>query len=317
VQKIIAIIGSTNIDIVINVNHFTEPGETQKSNSIEINFGGKGANQAITAAKMTKKPIFFCTAIGDDEYGKKIKKEFKKNNIEGYFVEKNIETGKAYIEVTQNGENRIIIHPGANDKITTKKIDKFMKKYGQKIKYCMIQNEMPEKTIDYTIKKLKEKNIKIIYDPAPKEPTKIENLKNIDFLTPNETEFEYLYKKISDKTELDIKEKALLFKKITGIKNLILKRGTEGSLLINEKNQITTIKPIKIKAIDSTAAGDIYNGSFVSSLSENNSLEKSLTFASIAAGLSVTKKGAQTSIPTKKEILTKTNQQQKSLCHPE
>ncbi|MDO7975894.1 ribokinase [Oceanotoga sp. DSM 15011] len=303
----IGVIGSTNIDIVLSVHHFTAPGETQKSDIIDTNFGGKGANQAITAAKLTKNPVYFCTVIGDDEYGKKIEKEFKKNNIEGYCIEKDTNTGRAYIEVSQEGENRIIIHPGANDKISTQKVDNFLEKYSDKIKYCMIQNEMPETTINYAIKKLKEKNIKIIYDPAPKEATNIENLKDIDFLTPNETEFEYLFRKVSNKIDLDLREKGLLFKKLTGVKNLIMKMGSKGSLLIDEKNQLSTIKSIKVKAVDSTAAGDIYNGSFVSALSDKNSIEKSLIFAAVSAGISVTKKGAQTSIPTREEIISKIN----------
>ncbi|MDN5346268.1 MAG: ribokinase, partial [Petrotoga sp.] len=98
----IAVIGSSNMDIVFNVEHFTVPGETQKALSLDFYFGGKGANQAVAAAKLSEKAVYFCSCVGDDEYGNQISQNFKKYKIEGYYVQKNEKTGRAYIEVDKN-----------------------------------------------------------------------------------------------------------------------------------------------------------------------------------------------------------------------
>ncbi|MCP5455485.1 MAG: ribokinase [Thermotogae bacterium] len=298
----IGIIGSTNVDIVINVEHFTLPGETQKSSALYTNFGGKGANQAMTVARLTGKDTYFCTAIGNDDYGKNLENVFLQNNIKGYF-KSDTETGRAYIEVNSSGENRIIIHPGANSTVDKEKIDKFLELYSENIDYCLIQNEIPHESIIYAIEKLKNLGITIIYDPAPKESTDISILKYVDFLTPNETEFDYLFRKVSDKEISDLSEKGIIFRNITGVKNLIIKNGSKGSIFIDENNNVTETEAIKVKAVDSTAAGDIFNGSFTVWLSENNSVTESISFAGISSGISVTRKGAQNSIPEISEIL--------------
>ncbi|RPD36276.1 hypothetical protein HWHPT5561_02675 [Petrotoga sp. HWH.PT.55.6.1] len=300
----IAVIGSSNMDIVFNVEHFTLPGETQKALSLDFYFGGKGANQAVAAAKLSEKPVYFCSCLGDDEYGNQISQNFKKYKIEGYYVQKNEKTGRAYIEVDKNGENRIIIFSGANDNVDKEKIDKFFDQYGDEIDICLLQNEIPMQSVEYAISKLKEKRITIIYDPAPVGNTKIESLNGIDFLTPNIKEFMFLCEKEKiDFDENNLDKSMLEFKRISKVKNLIVKMGDKGVIYIDEDENLAKIKPLKVKAVDSTGAGDIFNGAFAVAFSETKDLKKSLNFANTAAAISVERKGAQSSIPKKEEVL--------------
>ncbi len=308
----IAVIGSSNMDIVFNVEHFTVPGETQKALSLDFYFGGKGANQAVAAAKLSEKGVYFCSCLGDDEYGNQISQNFKKYKIEGYYVQKNEKTGRAYIEVDKNGENRIIIFSGANDKVDKKKIDKFFDQYGDEIDICLLQNEIPMQSVEYAISKLKEKGITIIYDPAPVGSTKMESLNDIDFLTPNIKEFMFFCEKerktASRQIRIDFDEnnldKSMLeFKRISKVKNLIVKMGDKGVIYIGEDENLGKIESLKVNAVDSTGAGDIFNGALAVAFSETKDLKKSLNFANTAAAISVERKGAQSSIPKREEVL--------------
>jgi len=300
----IAVIGSSNMDIVFNVEHFTLPGETQKALSLDFYFGGKGANQAVAAAKLSEKPVYFCSCLGDDEYGDQISQNFKKYKIEGYYVQKNEKTGRAYIEVDKNGENRIIIFSGANDKVDKEKIDKFFDKYGDEIDICLLQNEIPIQSVEYAISKLKEKGITVIYDPAPVGSTKMESLNGIDFLTPNDKEFMFLCEKEKiDFDENNLAKSMLEFKRISKVKNLIVKMGDKGVIYIDEEENLGKIEPLKVNPVDSTGAGDIFNGAFAVAFSETKDLQKSLNFANTAAAISVERKGAQSSIPKREVVL--------------
>ncbi|RLL84568.1 hypothetical protein CN13_05400 [Petrotoga sp. HKA.pet.4.5] len=308
----IAVIGSSNMDIVFNVEHFTLPGETQKALSLDFYFGGKGANQAVATAKLSEKPVYFCSCLGDDEYGNQISQNFKKYKIEGYYVQKNEKTGRAYIEVDKSGENRIIIFSGANDKVDKEKIDKFFDKYGDEIDICLLQNEIPMQSVEYAISKLKEKGITIIYDPAPVGSTNIESLSDIDFLTPNSKEFMFLCEKERetasrqiriDFNESNLDKSMLEFKRISKVKNLIVKMGDKGVIYIDEDENLGKIEPLKVNAVDSTGAGDIFNGAFAVAFSETKDLQKSLNFANTAAAISVERKGAQSSIPKREVVL--------------
>lgn len=299
----IAVIGSSNMDIVFNVDHFTLPGETQKAHSLNFYFGGKGANQTIAVAKLSKKNVYFCSCLGDDEYGKEIAKNFENFNIEGYNIEKKELTGRAYIEVDKKGENRIILFTGANDKIDKEKIDMFLNKYQNKIDVCLLQNEIPIESVEYAISRLHEKGIKIVYDPAPVGNTNVGILEKVDFLTPNETEFRFLCEKISITFDESKMDKAVIkFKEITKVKNLIVKLGDNGCVYLDENGKTEKVSGIKVKAIDTTAAGDIFNGAFSVAYEETNDLIKSLNFANKAAAISVTRKGAQSSIPGREEV---------------
>jgi len=298
---VIGIIGSSNVDIVYEVQQFTKPGETQRASSLNYYFGGKGANQAITCARLSKGDIYFCSLVGTDSSGEDYVKRFEEENISG--VQKySSKTGMAFIEVNEAGNNRIVIYGGANDLLDSSHIDAFLDKYGSFFLIALLQNEIPGESIEYAIKALKKAGKTIIYDPAPKENTLMELLEQVDYLTPNETEFAYLYEKIFGLDEKDIKEKAIRFRNEMNVKNLILKNGEKSVMMVNSQNNIQEVAPSKVKAVDSTAAGDVFNGAFAVGLSKNMNQRDALEFAVKAASLSVTRKGAQPSIPLLEEI---------------
>lgn len=300
----IGIIGSTNIDVYLKTDHFTEPGETQNSLDYKIFYGGKGANQASTVAKLSQKQTAFLTCIGNDFYGAALEKEFEEKDLIGYQILKEEKTGRAFIEVEKTGENRIITAPGANHKMKKEMVDDFLDRFEGYLDVVLIQNELPKDVIDYAITKLKEKQIKIIYDPAPKEKTDLNNLENIFVITPNVNEFEYIYEKITDKKfeEHKIKDQLLELKEKTKIENIIITMGKKGSIHINANNKINEFSSFKVKSLDTTASGDVFNGTLALEYLETENLEVSIKKASAAAALSTTKIGAQTSIPTLEEI---------------
>ncbi|WP_113074718.1 ribokinase [Petrotoga sp. 9PW.55.5.1] len=301
----IAVIGSSNMDIVFNVDHFTLPGETQKALSLDFYYGGKGANQAVAVAKLSEEPVCFCSCLGNDDYGKEISKNFQNYKIEGYIVEKNEKTGRAYIEVDKSGENRIILFPGANEKVDKLRVDKFLNQYGKNIEICLLQNEIPMESVEYAVSRLKKENITIVYDPAPVGGTEIEIIDGIDFLTPNEKEFKFLCEKTKIPfDENDPKQSMSTFKDLSKVKNLILKMGDKGVYYLDEQNNFGNIRKLKVNAIDTTGAGDVFNGAFAVAFGKSKDLLKSLNFANVAAALSVTKKGAQSSIPKKEQVLS-------------
>ncbi len=297
----IAVIGSSNIDTVYEVDHFTEPGETQTALSLNYYYGGKGANQAVAAAKLSEQNVFFSTSIGNDSEGKKIEKRFNEFNIKGYYIHKNAHTGHAFIEVNRFGENKIVSNSGANGLHSKALVKKFLKEHGKDIDYCLIQNEIPRETIAFSLNILKQKAIKIIYDPAAKEKTKIKWLSGIEYLTPNVTEFNFLKNKLNIRED-NLEKQALRFKKETGLNNLILKRGSDDIIIIANDNELSRIQTFDVKAVDTTGAGDIFNAAFAVSLNRGNNLQRACKYAASAAAVSVTKKGAQSSIPEEHEI---------------
>lgn len=297
----IAVIGSSNIDTVYEVDHFTEPGETQTALSLNHYYGGKGANQAVAAAKLSKYNILFSTSIGNDSQGKKIEKRFNKYNIKGYHIHQNVNTGQAFIEVNRFGENKIVSNSGANGLHSKELVEIFLNKNGQDINYCLIQNEIPRETIAFALKVLKQKKIKIIYDPAAKEKTKIKWLPEIEYLTPNQNEFNFLKSKLNIR-EGTLEKQALKFKKKSGINNLILKRGPENIIVVTRNNKLKKIQTFGVRAVDTTGAGDIFNAALAVGLNRDNDLQRACRYAAAAAAVSVTKKGAQSSIPDRQEI---------------
>jgi len=297
----IGIIGSSNVDIVYEVPHFTKPGETQRAKTLNYYFGGKGANQAMTCARLSKRETFFCSLVGNDSSGEDYLKRFEEAKISG-IRKSETKTGSAFIEVSEEGENRIVIYGGANDLLDRSDIDDFLEKYGSFFSIALLQNEVPLETVEYAIKTLRTAGKSIIYDPAPKEKTSLEILDNVDFLTPNETEFAFLYDKIFGSNERTTREKAIRFRSELNVKHLILKNGKRPVLLIDNHNNITEINPPTVRALDSTAAGDVFNGAFAVGLSRNMSKRDALKFAVKAASLSVTRRGAQPSIPPIEEV---------------
>jgi ribokinase len=295
----IAVVGSSNMDVVLTVERFTLPGETQKAQKLEFFPGGKGSNQAVSIAKLSKKNsnVYFLTCIGNDSYGRILKGQYDKLNIEGYVVVDD-NNGLAFIEVTKKGENRIVIYPGANRNLTKE----IIKKHEEKLleaDYILLQNEIPFESTLYSARIFSENGKIVIFDPAPVSGIEKEIFQFVDFLTPNEEEIKLLTEKFFG--EFVSYEDSYFKLKSLGVKKLIVKLGSKGVIYFEGDKRIE-IPSFKVKAVDTTAAGDVFNGAFVVALHENLDIRKSLEFASAAAALSVTKKGAQNSIPSRKEV---------------
>ncbi|PLV56032.1 ribokinase [Thermotoga sp. SG1] len=288
----ISVVGSSNIDIVLKVDHFTRPGETQKALEMNIFPGGKGANQAVTVAKIGEKSCRFLTCLGNDDYAKILSDNFERHGIKGY-IQINVPTGRAFIEVDRSGQNRIIIFPGANAELKKELIDW---EELSRSEILLLQNEIPFET---TLECAKRFNGIVIFDPAPAQGINEEIFQYVDYLTPNEEEIETLSREIFGDFST-VENAAERFLKL-GVKNVLVKLGEKGILLLNKKGK-KHFPAFEVNAVDTTAAGDVFNGAFAVGLAEGKNLEDAVIFGMAAAAISVTRLGAQSSIPSRQEV---------------
>jgi len=288
----ISVVGSSNIDIVLKVDHFTRPGETQKALEMNIFPGGKGANQAVTVAKIGERGCHFLTCLGNDDYARILSDNFERHGIKGY-LQVNAPTGRAFIEVDRNGQNRIIIFSGANAELKKEMIDW---KALSESEILLLQNEISFET---TLECAKRFNGIVIFDPAPVQGINKEIFQHVNYLTPNEEEIEALSREVFGEF-LSIEKAAERFLEL-GVENVIVKLGSKGALVVN-KHKKKHFPAFKVKAVDTTAAGDVFNGAFAVGLAEGRSLEDAVIFGMAAAAISVTRLGAQSSIPSRQEV---------------
>ena len=277
----IFIVGSINTDLVISAPYMPKAGETLTGNGFFTAHGGKGANQAVAAARLGGK-VFMCGCVGDDDFGVSAVEALKKDGIDVSDIRevKGVPTGTAVI-IIENGDNRIILDKGANAYLSKEDIDRALSKASAGDIY-LTQLENPIGVIGYGLKKAKEKGLFVVLNPAPANAEIIPYIKYCDLITPNETE-----------TEILGGEKKLL----ESAKTLLITLGSKGFKIVTKYGE--KVYPcIKVKAIDTTAAGDTLCGGFVAKLSKGEKIENSAIFGSRAASIACTKKGAQTSIPT-------------------
>jgi len=295
----IYIIGSSNTDMVIKSNSIPKPGETIIGGDFYSFQGGKGANQAVAAAKLGGNVIFICK-VGDDSLGNKSIKEYESHGINTEFIciEKDEHTGVALIMVDEEGENLISVASGANSKLKIKDIifiEQILKPYD----LVLIQLEIPLEVVKFIISLCYRLKIKLILNPAPFQKIDDDYLKCIHTITPNMIEAESLTGiKVFDVDSSRLAARKLIDK---GIKNVFITMGSKGVFYITEEKE-GHILPKKVKAIDSTAAGDTFNGALAAALSFGMKIYDSVEFANSAASISVTKMGAQDSIPSINEL---------------
>lgn len=298
-MKNVLVIGSLNTDFSINTDKIPSPGETVNANNLIINNGGKGANQAYTIGKLGGN-VSMLGMVGNDIYGKDLIKALKsvKVNTKGISLNKSDSTGKAFIYVDNNGENSISIIHGANYAVDKRFIDKNISLIN-KADIILMQLEIPLETVNYVLEIAKDKTI--ILDPAPANKELMNfDLSNVFLMKPNETELATLTGyEIKDDEDV-IKACNILLEK--GVKNVIASLGSKGCYLVN-KNNNKFFDSVKSNAIDTTAAGDSFIASIAFFLSQNKSIEESIIFASKVASIVVTRKGAQNSIPSIKEVI--------------
>ena len=295
------VLGSVNADHVLQVPSFPRPGETLIGGNYQVIPGGKGANQAVAAARLNA-DIGFIACVGDDPFGINIRQDFEKDgiNIDGVIVAKSTPTGIAMIQVSATGENSICLSAEANDKLDCAQIEPHLDKI-RGAKYLLTQLETPIEGIEYAAKVAKESGTKVILNPAPARPLSNELLACIDVITPNETEAEVLTG-VTVTDDVSAHQAALALHD-KGIENVMITLGAKGVWLSHsgEGNQGELIPGFRVEATDTTAAGDTFNGALVTGLLEEMPLEKAIKFAHAAAAISVTRFGAQTSIPSRLE----------------
>ena len=295
------VLGSVNADHVLQVPSFPRPGETLIGGNYQVIPGGKGANQAVAAARLNA-DIGFIACVGDDPFGINIRQDFEKDgiNIDGVVVAENTPTGIAMIQVSATGENSICLSAEANDKLDCAQIEPHLDKI-RGAKYLLTQLETPIEGIEYAAKVAKESGTKVILNPAPARPLSNELLACIDVITPNETEAEVLTG-VTVTDDVSAHQAALALHD-KGIETVMITLGAQGVWLSHsgEGNQGELIPGFRVEATDTTAAGDTFNGALVTGLLEEMPLEKAIKFAHAAAAISVTRFGAQTSIPSRQE----------------
>lgn len=295
----VVVVGSLNMDTNMAVPHIPIVGETIIAKDINYFNGGKGANQAISITRLGGN-VEMIGAIGNDGNGNKLFAGLKNEGVgtKGLVIKEDSFTGIAIISVADNGDNNIIVYSGANYQLNKEDIDKNLNLI-KSAKYCVLQLEIPFEVVKYVIDICYNNNIKIILNPAPAvDGIDYDLISKVDFLLPNESELSILAKTtVIDENIVDICSD--IVKK--GCKNVIVTLGEKGSLWVNKK-KFRKFKALKVNAVDTTAAGDSFIGAFTFMLSEGKAIDEAIKFATKAAAVTVTRKGAQDSLPSRKEI---------------
>lgn len=292
-MKSIFVLGSINMDLVINSPYMPKAGETVTGSGFMTNPGGKGANQAAACGKMGC-CVYMAGCVGDDVFGKNLIDNLKSYNVDCGYIRtvKNTPSGIAVIVVAEN-DNRIILSRGANACVNQGDVDRMLEKASAGDIF-MAQLEIPIETVVYGIKKAKEKGLITILNPAPANKACAPALGYADIFMPNESELELL----GGSPDIDVSAKNL-FK--MGVKTLIVTLGSKGSVIINADKK-EYVKSFKVKAVDTTAAGDTFCGTVAAGLSKGEGIISAMKTASAASAICVTKKGAQVSIPAYAEV---------------
>src|SRR5664280_71586 len=295
----ILVIGSSNTDMVIKTEKMPLPGETILGGTFLMNPGGKGANQAVAAARLGGK-VTFITKRGNDLFGNQAVGLFMREGIDTQYIvkDKELPSGVALITVDAEGENSIVVAPGSNSNLLPEDISLKLMKTG-KCAILLLQLEIPVKTVEYAVHKASEYGIKVILNPAPAATLPDDLFKHIWLITPNETEAEMLTGiRVHDIPSAD--GAAESFRK-KGVQNVIITLGSAGAYVKSDK--FTGMVPaLKVDAVDTTAAGDVFNGALAVVIAEGKGFGEAVLFANKAAAISVTRLGAQASAPYRKEI---------------
>ena len=293
-NKKIFVMGSITIDHTVFTKVMPSPGVTGKADSFIKNVGGKGANQAVASLYLGG-DVFFMGSIGQDDEGRYISSFLKEKGLKRVLKESNKETGTAFITINElNGENQILIVQGANMDISIEDINRLESEIACRDIF-LTQLETPIETVIHSLKLAKKHGLMTILNPAPYGELNEEVYPYIDYFVPNEHELDQF---IPGNMSYEDKARVLLNK---GVQNVIVTLGEKGSLLVNKEKAIR-VEPYKVQAVDTTAAGDSYVGALVTSLSQGKDIIEAMKFASKCSSITVTRKGAISSLPTLEEV---------------
>jgi len=295
----ILVVGSSNTDMVVKSAHLPLPGETVLGGQFFTFAGGKGANQAVAAAKLGG-DVTFLAKVGNDALGKTAVEGFKKEGIDVTHIITDPEShsGVALIMVEESGENCISVASGANGKFTNSDIEDASDLI-EKADFVLVQLEIPLETVTALVDKAFALGVPVILNPAPARPLSDELISKLFIITPNETEAQLLTGvKVTDEVSAAKAAKILREK---GAKLVIITLGAKGAFLLSDQEGIL-IPSIQVNAVDTTAAGDTFNGALTVALSEGMEIKAAIRFANQAAAISVTRMGAQSSQPVRSEL---------------
>lgn len=295
----LVVLGSINADHILNLETFPTPGETVTGNQYQVAFGGKGANQAVAAGRSGAN-IAFIACTGDDDTGERVRKQLVSDNIDvaPVSVVEGESTGVALIFVNAEGENVIGIHAGANAALTTERVEA-QRAIISGADALLMQLESPVESVLAAAKIAHENHTTVVLNPAPARVLSDELLALVDIITPNETEAEKLTGIRVENDDDAARAAGALHDK--GIGTVIITLGSRG-VWVSANGEGRRVPGFKVKAIDTIAAGDTFNGALVTALLEGRAMDEAIRFAHAAAAIAVTRKGAQPSVPWRKEI---------------
>ena len=303
----ILVVGSLNADLVVRAPHFPQPGETISGEDLQVIPGGKGANQAVAAARLGAN-VSMLGRVGKDNFGNFLLDNLKTNLIDTKLIQRDdSSTGTAIIVVDSNGQNSIVLSPGANAKVSS--VDLNNVSFAD-FDLLLLQLEIPTPTVLSAAQRAHENGLRVILNPAPARELPDELIALSDFIIPNETELGLL----TNQTVTDIAsaENAARILISRGAKNVIVTLGSKGALLVSSK-QVTHVDTYQVNVVDTTAAGDAFIGGFAAKLLESDSLlsnvreqapalQRAVRYGCACGALATTKFGAQPSLPTKEEV---------------
>ncbi len=295
----IVVVGSLNADLVVRAPHFPKPGETIQGEDLATIPGGKGANQAVAAARLGAK-VTMIGCVGADTFGSTLIENLRKNNVDTKHVQRDgsAATGTAIIVVDSDGENSIVLSAGANAHIHP---DDLQPSLFSGAKLLLLQLEIPLETVLRAAQLAREKNVSVILNPAPASDLPDELLKAADYVVPNQTELALLSgKKIKGK-DTDSLEAAARVLLSRGAKNVIVTLGEKGAFIANRLSR-NYVSSYKVKPVDTTGAGDAFIGGMAAALLNRKKLKDAVQYACACGALATTKFGAQPSLPSAQEV---------------
>lgn len=298
-QSFIAVVGSANVDLTTFHDAFPKPGETIFGKSFDLGFGGKGANQAV-AARLCGANVGMVAKVGNDLFGPATIKNFEAQGIDASYVgvAKGVSSGVAPIFVDPEGQNRILVVKGANDLLTPEDVDA-AEPLLRKASAIVMQFEIPLRTVYHAAQFAKGKGIRCIVNPAPAQAVDFEQLRDVDYFIPNESEAETITG-MPVQTAGEARDCAQYLLE-QGVQRVIITRGEHGCLLASEEG-LEMVPPFRVESVDTTGAGDAFIGSFAVFVGEGFSEKDALRRASLYAALSTTKVGTQKSFWARAEF---------------
>lgn len=298
-RKPVVVVGSSNMDLVIKSGRIPRPGETILGGEFAMIAGGKGANQAVAAARLGAE-VYFVARVGQDAFGEKMLSNFRRDGIKTDFVFQDTEkpSGVAIIVVDEHGENIIVVAAGANSRLCPADVEA-AEKVIARADSVLLQLEIPLETVERAVEIAHKHGTRVILDPAPARTLPDSLLAKVSLATPNETEAELLTG-VAGEDEASCAKQAEILKS-KGVQTVLVTRGKNG-VLCRDSSGVRQFPTVAVKSVDSTAAGDCFNGGLGAALARGESLEAAIAFASRAAAISTTRLGAQDSLPFLKEV---------------